>query len=60
MATKKERPRRQYGTGSVSQRADGKWVGRFDAGYTRTGGRRRKTVVATTEAECKRRLKKAI
>ena len=57
MATKK---RRQYGTGSVSQRADGKWVGRFDAGYTRTGGRRRKTVVATTQAECKRRLKLAI
>ncbi|WP_087484886.1 tyrosine-type recombinase/integrase [Brachybacterium massiliense] len=60
MAAKKPRPRRQYGTGSVSQRADGKWVGRFDAGYTRTGNRRRKTVVATTEAECKRRLKKAI
>lgn len=60
MAAKKERPRRQYGTGSISQRADGKWVGRFDAGYTRTGNRRRKTVVATTEAECKRRLKKAI
>lgn len=60
MAAKKDRPRRQYGTGGVSQRADGKWVGRFDAGYTRTGGRRRKTVVATTEAECKRRLKKAV
>lgn len=60
MAAKKARPRRQYGTGSVSQRTDGKWVGRFDAGYTRTGNRRRKTVVATTEAECKRRLKKAI
>ena len=57
MATKN---RRQYGTGSISQRADGKWVGRFDAGYTRTGGRRRKTVVAATEAECKRRLKLAI
>lgn len=55
-----EKKRRQYGTGSVSQRADGKWVGRFDAGFTRTGGRRRKTVVATTEAECKRRLKLAI
>lgn len=51
--------RRQYDSGSVSQRADGKWVGRFEAGYTRTGGRKRKTVVAATEAECKRRLKKA-
>lgn len=60
MAAKKPRARRQYGTGSVSQRTDGKWVGRFDAGYTRTGGRRRKTVVATTEADCKRRLKLAI
>lgn len=56
----KEKKRRQYGTGSVSQRADGKWVGRFDAGFTRTGGRRRKTVVATTEAEAKRRLRNAI
>lgn len=55
-----EKKRRQYGTGSVSQRADGKWVGRFDAGYTRTGNRRRKTVVAPTEAEAKRRLKIAI
>lgn len=56
----KEKKRRQYGTGSVSQRADGKWVGRFDAGFTRTGGRRRKTVVAATEAEAKRRLRNAI
>lgn len=30
-------PRRQYGTGSVFQRADGKWVGRVEAGFTKNG-----------------------
>lgn len=49
--------RRQYGSGSVFQRGDGKWVGTFDAGYTPSGGRRRPTVVAATEAQAKRRLK---
>jgi integrase len=50
--------RRQYGTGSVYQRkSDGRWCGTFDAGYTRTGGRRRLTVTAATEADAKRRLK---
>jgi integrase len=49
--------RRQYGTGSVVKRADGKWVGRLEAGFTATGNRRRLTVIADTEADCKRRLK---
>lgn len=55
-----ERKRRQYGTGSVYQRADGKWVGRYEAGYTRTGGRRRVSVVGKTEAEAKRLLRDKI
>lgn len=52
----KPRRRRQYGTGAIFQRADGRWVGRIEAGYTPTGGRRQVTVVAKTEAEAKRRL----
>lgn len=49
--------RRQYGTGSVYQRAsDGRWIGTFQAGWTERGTRRVLTVSATTEAECKRRL----
>ncbi|GEL95402.1 tyrosine-type recombinase/integrase [Cellulomonas composti] len=54
-----ERRRRQYGTGSVYQRAsDGRWIGTFQAGWTERGTRRVVTVSATTEAECKRRLTK--
>lgn len=50
--------RRQYGTGSVYQRAsDGRWLGTIEAGFTRTGARRRITVSASSEAEAKRRLK---
>ena len=49
--------RRQYGTGSVYQRAsDGRWVGTFQAGWRENGSRRVISVSATTEAECKRRL----
>lgn len=51
--------RRQYGTGSVYQRAsDSRWIGTFQAGWTERGTRRVITVSATTEAECKRRLSK--
>jgi integrase len=51
--------RRDYGTGSVYQRAqDGRWVGSVAAGYTASGARRRITVVARTEAEAKRKLNK--
>jgi integrase len=49
--------RRQYGSGSISQRADGLWVGRISGvGWTATGTRRRIVVSATSEAECKRKL----
>jgi integrase len=51
--------RRQYGSGSVYQRAsDGRWIGAFQAGWTERGTRRILTVSATTEAEAKRRLTK--
>lgn len=49
--------RRQYGTGSVYKEIDGRWVGTIDAGWTERGTRRRIKVKATTEAECKRRLR---
>lgn len=50
--------RQPYGRGSLYQRAhDGRWVGTIEAGYTKTGGRRRVVVTAKTEAECKRKLR---
>jgi integrase len=50
--------RRQYGTGSVYQRSsDGRWMGVIQAGWNANGTRRRITATASTEAECKRRLK---
>jgi len=54
----RERKRRQYGAGSVYRRAsDGLWIGTVEAGFTKTGARRRLTVSAKTEAEAKNRLK---
>lgn len=55
-STTTKKPRRQYGTGGISQRADGRWMGRIDAGLTRTGGRRQVTVYGKTEAEAKAKL----
>ncbi|HEY9249245.1 MAG TPA: tyrosine-type recombinase/integrase [Rariglobus sp.] len=52
-----QKRRRQYGTGTVYQRHDGRWAGSMEAGWTTRGTRRRVTVVAATEAEAKRRLK---
>lgn len=49
--------RRQYGTGSIRQRKDGKWVGTLEAGFTARGTRRRVSVVAPTQAKAKQRLK---
>jgi integrase len=54
----RERKRRQYGTGSVYQRAsDGMWMGTIEAGYSKTGARRRIVVSAKTEVEAKNKLK---
>lgn len=54
------RPRRDYKTGSIYQRKDGRWVGVIDAGYTDRGTRRRVTVTAATEAQAKVRLRKRV
>lgn len=48
--------RRQYRSGSVFQRKDGMWVGRFEAGKDRNGNRRPITVYAATEGLCKEKL----
>jgi integrase len=49
--------RRQYGSGSVSKRSsDGRWIGSIQAGWTSKGKRRRITLTAKTEAECKRKV----
>lgn len=54
----RERKRRQHGTGSVYQRkSDGRWLGTIEAGFTKTGARRRVTVIGRTEAEAKAKLK---
>jgi len=54
----KDRKRRQYGSGSVSQRKDGRWIGRIQNGWTSTGTRRVISVSAKTEVACKRKLDK--
>jgi integrase len=52
------RPARQYGTGSVYQRAsDGRWLGTIEHGFTRSGARRRVTVTGKSEAEVKAKIK---
>lgn len=52
--------RRQYRSGSVSQRkSDGRWIGAVMTGdWTPQGTRKRVTVSADTEAECKRKLER--
>lgn len=47
---------RQYRSGSIFQRKDGMWIGRFEAGVDRDGRRRQITVSAKTESLCKERL----
>ncbi|GAA1478134.1 site-specific integrase [Nocardioides aestuarii] len=49
--------RRQYGTGSVHKRADGRWAGTIEAGLTASGTRRRLTVYGRTETECRDKLR---
>ncbi len=48
--------RRQNGTGGISQRSDGRWMGRVSAGYHPNGKRRIVTVYGKTEAECRKKV----
>lgn len=49
--------RRPKGSGGISQRADGLWVARVDAGWTPQGTRRRLTVSSKSKAECQSKLR---
>ncbi len=52
----RERKRRQKGSGTVYQRADGLWLGQVDIGYTPGGSRRKKTVTGRSETEVTKKL----
>ena len=53
--------KRANGEGNIRKRADGRWEGRYTAGYhPETGKRIIKNVLGKTQAERKAKLKKAI
>ena len=53
--------KRANGEGSIRKRADGRWEGRYTAGYhPETGKHIIKNVLSKTQAECKAKLKKVI
>ena len=53
--------KRANGEGNIRKCADGRWEGRYTAGYhPETGKRIIKNVLGKTQAECKAKLKKAI
>ncbi len=49
--------KREYGTGSISQRKDGKWQGRVNLGTDINGKRKQKYFYGNTEKEVKKKLK---
>ena len=51
---------RAKGAGSITQLANGKWRGSFEAGYTPAGGRRRVSVTANTKRSCENKLREKI
>lgn len=53
-----KKQRRDYGTGSISQRKDGTWTARMVIGTTSDGKPRIKALYGKTENEVKRKLKK--
>ena len=55
-----EKKRREKGSGGVSLRKDGLWVGRYDAGVKADGKRDVRSVYAKSEAECKKKLRALI
>ena len=53
--------RRANGEGNIRKRKDGRWEGRYTAGYDpETGKRIIKNVLGKTQAEVKEKLKRAI
>lgn len=50
--------RRENGTGNITKRKDGRWVGRYDTGLTNEDGKRIiKSVYGRSEQEAKRKLR---
>jgi len=49
--------RRDYRTGSIYQRADGRWMGALTAGFNAKGKRKRITVSGMTPVEVRRKLR---
>ena len=49
--------RREYGSGSISQRKDGRWTGRVVIGLNENGNPKVKAVYGNSEAEVKKKLK---
>ena len=53
--------RRPHGTGSVYEdKARGRWVGTYEAGWTANGTRRRRKVTGKTEREVRAKLREAL
>lgn len=52
--------RRQYGTGSITQRQDGRWVGRIDVGWTPNGTRKVRSVTRQKRSDVERELRRLI
>ena len=53
--------KRANGEGSIRKRVDGRWEGRYTAGYNdKTGKRIVKNVLGKTQAEVREKLKRAI
>ena len=59
-AENNDKIRREKGSGGISLRKDGLWVGRYDAGVKADGKRDVKAVYAKSEAECRRKLREII
>jgi len=57
MANTETVARRDYGSGSVYQRKDGRWVATVEAGWTADGKRKRTVLTAKTEPQVKRKLR---
>ena len=51
--------RRANGEGSIRKRKDGRWEGRYTAGYDENGKRVMKNVLGKTQAEVKAKLREA-
>ena len=54
--SKRKTARRGSGEGSITQRADGRWMARIEAGYSSTGKRIRRTVYGKTKKVVQNKL----